>query len=377
MKSFVFTIVLLCLSLSFALAQQDAFLGIHSNSVSTKKAKKLNFEQPYGAYVTNVIGNTAAEKAGFQVFDYIYQVDDYVLDDHYDLHDILDNYQAGDRATVYYLRQGEKLSEEVVFGKKSEAKYRERERDEDPFLGIQQNHNKPSDVKGVSVDIVDNSTAKAMGLKDDDIITRINGYSMIDWHDVGAAIDDLEVGDPISVTYRRGNKTTTVTNPIQSLAATKGESNHGSSNYSYSYDSGRSNYETKQADEPAESIAKADMEDMEVEMEDMPEEDAERMKEELGVDMPIVQNLRIEQLNIFPNPSSGRFNLTFDLPNEGETNIRIFSGSGRLVYDYALGNFSGAFQDQLNLGDQPAGTYFVMIQQGTFSVSKKVIVSRN
>lgn len=372
MKSPVFTFVLFCLTFSFSVAQNDAFLGVHSNSVSPAKAKKLRFEQPYGAYITNVLGNTAAERAGLQPFDYLYRIDDYTFEDHVDLHDVLENYQSGDRATLYYIRNGAEERREVVFGRESEADERDRDDDEDPFLGIQQNHDRAS--RGVPVDIVKNSTAEAMGLEDGDVITEINGYLMVDWHDLRTAIDATEVGQPLTVTYRRGGKVTTVTQPVQSLAVTKVGANHGTYNYSYSYNMGDEHGPKASAAEP--DSERVDLSDMEVEMEDMPAEEAEQMEEALGIEMPVVQNLRIEQLNIFPNPSAGRFNLTFDLPDEGATAIRIFNASGRLVYSYDLGNFSGTFNDQIDLGDQPAGTYYVMIRQGAFSVSKKVVIAR-
>ena len=38
-----------------------AFLGVHSEEISKTKAQLLNFDNPYGAYITLVIQNTAAE----------------------------------------------------------------------------------------------------------------------------------------------------------------------------------------------------------------------------------------------------------------------------------------------------------------------------
>ncbi|MEL6923707.1 MAG: T9SS type A sorting domain-containing protein, partial [Bacteroidota bacterium] len=121
----------------------------------------------------------------------------------------------------------------------------------------------------------------------------------------------------------------------------------------------------------------APMPDMDVSMEDMPEEDAKEMKEELGIDMPVVQNLQIEELNIFPNPSQGLFNLKFNLPNNEFTIIRIFDGSGKLIYTRDLGNFDGDFNAQLDLTNNPAGTYYLMVQQGELSISKKVLIVRS
>ncbi|MEO1260297.1 MAG: PDZ domain-containing protein [Bacteroidota bacterium] len=380
MKLFTSTSLFLFFSFVFAFSQNHddfAFLGVHSNSISEKKAKKLNFPEENGAYITNVIDNTAAEKAGFQPFDYIYQVDENKFGSHQSMRSMMTRFNPGGQVKIYFMRDGQAMEKDVVLGKKSDAKDRHRSRSEDPFLGVENNHSSvPQNVNGVRVNIVENSTAEEMGLEDNDIITKINGYPMIDWHDVGTAIDALEVGDPIAVTYVRDNKITTVTNPVKSLAATKdGGINHGSWSYSYSYSYEHWNKHEKEEEEeiPEEIVF---TEDMEIEMEDMPLEDAEQMKEELGIDMPVIQNLRIEELAIFPNPTVSMFNLQFELPETGKTAIRVFNSSGQIIYTEDLNNFSGYYNGKIDLGGQPAGTYFVMIQQSEFSVSKKLIVTR-
>ena len=384
MKSFIFTLSLFIFSLSLAVGQNHsntAYLGIQSNTVSNKKAQKLGFEKPYGAYITKVIENTSADRAGLQPFDYIYQIGDYEFGAHTHLKNVLDNFQAGNATTLYYVRNGENLSQAVVLGNKSDSNNSKRDRDEDPFLGVEDNHdNLPSNVNGVRVNVVENSTAERMGLEDGDIITKIDRYPILDWHDLGAAIDAREVGDKITVSYLRGNKMTVFSSPIISLAETKGETHYKSPTYSYSYSYNTwSHHHSTPQKEDVEIQEDQEIEPMiamEIEMEDMPQEDAEMMKEELDIDMPVVQNLQIEQLNIFPNPTEGMFNLKFELLEEGATAIRIMDVSGRLIFTSDLGNFSGKYSGSFDLGNQPAGTYFVMIQQGRLSISKKVVVSR-
>ena len=78
---------------------------------------------------------------------------------------------------------------------------------------------------------------------------------------------------------------------------------------------------------------------------------------------------------MFPNPNDGVFNLQFDLPEKAETTIRIFSAAGRLLYQSNLGEFSGDFQDRIDISNNPIGTYFLQIMQGKKSLSKKVIVA--
>jgi PDZ domain-containing secreted protein len=372
MKNLILVISLIVFVSQLTVAQSHqgtAMFGIQSNPISKNKAKKLGLDQPYGAYITNIIGNTTAEKEGFQRFDYITKVDEYELKDDFHFSNIMKQYKVGDQATIYYTRNGKELKNRVTFGNSQDAQHRSKDSNEDPFLGIEANHSKnPSGVNGVSVDIVKNSTAEDLGLQDDDIITKIDDIPMIDWHDISAAIDNREVGELIKVAYYRDSQENTATLPIKSLATTKNNPQHNKNK--------TDNTPIALALNETPEVEKV-ISDMDIDMEDMPKEDAQKMEEELGIKMPTVQNLSIEQLNIFPNPTQGLFNLKFDLPEEGATAIRIFDNRGVLVFRNDLGNFSGNYSGSIDLGNQPAGTYYVMIKQENLSVSKKVIVSRN
>ncbi|MFK8008368.1 MAG: PDZ domain-containing protein [Saprospiraceae bacterium] len=367
MKKITSTIVLLCMSLVIIFAQHQnnrAYLGIHTNSISKKKAAKLDFENPNGSYVTSVIKNTAADKNGIQPFDYIYQIGNNEFSGHQHLTSVMRNYQSGDEAMVYFIRKGEKLSKKITFGKRGDGDQTKRTREEDPFLGIGQNHTHvPEDIVGVSVDIEKNSTASKMGMEDDDIIMEINDIKMVDWHDISPAIDMLEVGEEIKVKFMRADQVMVNKSPIQSLASTKDVNSHQNSN-------------DNSSNEEFVEVEEIEMEDMEVVMEDLQEEEAEQIKTEVGVEMPVVQNLSIERLNVFPNPSQGEFNLKFFLPNNAPTSIRIFNSNGQMIYSNDLGNFEGDFMERFDLTDSPAGTYYLMIQQNDLSITKKVIIVR-
>ena len=381
MKLFTITFSVLIFTCGLTFAQNHtnnkAYLGVYANAISEKKAKKLKFEQTTGSYITHVLENTAADRAGLKPFDFVYQIDEKTFGSHESLSQLLRNYQVGDQVPVYFIRDGKKQVRQVTLGTKSDPNTTRRSDSEDPFLGVSANHtDNPEGVDGVRVDIVENSTAEKMGLQDDDIIVRVNNYTVLDWHDLGAAIDVNEVGDKIKVAYIRGDKTTVAYAPIQSLAATKGTTTqHGSYSYSYSYGN---NSDTKAEKVPATEEAPVTPVEspMEIEMDEVPQADVDQMKEELGIVMPVVQNLQIERLKIFPNPTVGLFNLTFDLPNNGNTTIQIFNNLGKLVFQNELGQFSGSYQEQIDLGLQPAGVYYVMIQQEDYTITKKVIVKK-
>jgi len=328
------------------LSQQAAFLGIYSNHVSKKKAKVLGFENRYGRYVTNVIPKTAADKAGLKPFDYLTGFNDEPFTKEGNMTDRLHQLKAGEKIKINFVRKGKIRTRKVVLGAKGDGERRQRTREKDPFLGVSSSHEKlPKNISGVPVNVIECTTASAMGLMSSVVITAIDKIPMFDWHDLGAAIDNREVGDKIEVIFYRNGKIESVKRPILSLAASK-------------------KCEEEQEEE----------EDMEVDMENVTQTEAEGMKTEKGIDMPLVDNLEIERLNVFPNPTNGLFELRFNLPAQGNTSIRIFNVAGVEIYRNELGRFTGDFRDRIDIGDQIAGSYFIMIEQGKRSISKKLLL---
>ena len=355
-------LVLLCFNLSFLMAQDDAFLGVQYNHVSNEKAKKLGFENSNGAYLTGIFKNSTADKMGLQPLDYIYQVNGQALSKSNSFHDAFESIQPGDLIQVSFLRNGEAIQKSMPIGTRANTKRVHRSADADPFLGVSQDYSYPSSdpEDGVLVNVVECSTAEEMGIQEGDVVQKIDGYPTYDWHDLGAAIDNREVGDEIEVTFRRNGERFTASLPIKSYEETK---------------NGPCNNEIEKAEPVANAIdEEGEKTEIDMWMEDVTEAEAVEMKEKKGIDMPVVNDLQIERLNIFPNPSNGIFNLQFELPESGNTLIRLFSAQGRLIYQYELGVFSGPFQDRLDLSNNFKGIYFLEIRQNSNSITQKIII---
>ena len=124
------------------LSQQAAFLGIHSNQVSKKKAKVLGFDNHYGRYVTNVIPKTAADKAGLKPFDYLTGFNDEPFTKEDNLADRLHQLKAGEKIKINFVRNGKARTRKVSLSAKGDGERRQRSREEDPFLGISSSHEK-------------------------------------------------------------------------------------------------------------------------------------------------------------------------------------------------------------------------------------------
>ena len=118
----------------------DAVLGIRTNHVSKMKADFLDFDTPYGSYVTRVYENSAAEKLNLQVFDYIYQINDDKVSKDKSLSNLLNRYQPGDVVNVKYIRNGIESEGSVALSDEDDIERRHLTSEEDPFLGISPIH---------------------------------------------------------------------------------------------------------------------------------------------------------------------------------------------------------------------------------------------
>jgi len=344
-----------------------AFLGVFSSQLSKEKARKLGFDNAYGSYITRVIPQSAAEKHGIRPFDYIYGIDEYRVGEHQSLTHILTKYRSGETARLYFIRKGREMTQQVVFGARSDTSQPDRPRDkcEDPFLGVRNDYRTFSE-KGVSVTIVGNSTAEEMGMKNGDVITHINEYMIIDWADISVAVDNLEVGDPIEVIYLRNGQQLQSSRPIKSECETTLS------------DSQRIRLRT--TPEPDQHIIIKGEGDNKgviyIRLTEPTGRELSNLALESRMKLSMNNNLEVEELEIHTTKEDDGILLSFKIPEKGNTQVRIFSHGGRSIYNYELDSFSGAFKDELDIAKNGSGVYFLHIQQGKASLTKKIILQK-
>lgn len=85
--------------------------------------------------------------------------------------------------------------------------------------------------------------------------------------------------------------------------------------------------------------------------------------------------LPIEGPSFYPNPSKGMFRLEFFLPERGQTQIEIFDLQGRQVYSENLGNYQGAYKNDIDVSSLGRGTYLLNITQNNLRLAEKIIVN--
>jgi len=359
-----------------------AFLGIHSNEIDEEKAKKLGFETPYGSYISLVVKGAAAEKAGLQPFDYVYGVDDYRVSESKNLTDILKKYKADSNATVHFIRSGKKESVAVAFGLRSDTAGNE-EKDDDkcksPFLGVNETEGYEGDVEGVAVAPIKKSTAEELGMQRGDLITKINGVRILDWTDLSVAVDACKVGQDVTVNFLHNGKEMTATKPMKSYCDTNPYTEWGWNDGEIHIFSAGDEDTPKAREEPTGVMGRPealDLSKVKVAVEDLTQQEADDMKTRYNMDMVPSNELRVNDLGLFPNPDQGAFRLQFELPEQGATSIRVYNAAGRSIYDYDLGSYSGPFSDEVDISQNGPGAYFLEITQGTKRLTKKVVLQK-
>ncbi|MCI5082800.1 MAG: T9SS type A sorting domain-containing protein, partial [Saprospiraceae bacterium] len=209
-----------------------------------------------------------------------------------------------------------------------------------------------------------------------DIITQIDDFKVINWHDMDPAIDNRNVGDAIQVTFYRNGDLMTANRPIKSRAATHND---------HSRPEGPVVIEPE---EPSSEISEAILEDaleeeiLALELALQPQETTEAGGASINDESENVRSfeqiegaqLSFEELKVFPNPSTGIFDVQFDLPEEGRTAIRIYNPKGQAIYFNNLGNFSGVFSDRIDIANSMKGTYFLELSQDDKRLVRKLIL---
>ncbi len=80
-------------------------------------------------------------------------------------------------------------------------------------------------------------------------------------------------------------------------------------------------------------------------------------------------------VNLFPNPSSGNFNVITTFANSQNIEITVYNMLGQNVYSNKLNNVSQAVHE-VDLGNQSGGVYLVEVKNGSEKVVKRMVLNK-
>ena len=83
--------------------------------------------------------------------------------------------------------------------------------------------------------------------------------------------------------------------------------------------------------------------------------------------------LELDDLSFYPNPNDGQFNIAF-AGKAKPTRYRILNMSGQEVLSKELPQFSGNYEEEVDISNNEPGVYVLQIFQGNRALSKKIVI---
>ena len=96
-----------------------------------------------------------------------------------------------------------------------------------------------------------------------------------------------------------------------------------------------------------------------------------------SIDWSSIHESMLNQLNVYPNPSTGLINITFASKAKGEINIILYNLIGKVVFEQSLFEFFGEFSTKININKKNKSMYILEIKSGEQSIKRKLIVQNN
>ena len=179
---------------------EKAYLGVYYGDVNESLQKALGLKVSEGAYINDVVDNSAADQAGIKAGDVITKVGNNDIEDGAELASVLRTYQAGQEVTITVNRNGETLELDVILGKAEEVaketsesyfgiKVRNLRKDDYNELNLSEN------INGIVIDEVINQN-HIYGVKPGDVISQIavngkyhNIKNVEEWEKIASSIE--------------------------------------------------------------------------------------------------------------------------------------------------------------------------------------------
>lgn len=78
----------------------------------------------------------------------------------------------------------------------------------------------------------------------------------------------------------------------------------------------------------------------------------------------VQDNITVDRLDVFPNPTNGIINISFDVKENQDIEINVINALGKNVYNKSFNNQFGMVNEEINLSSFAEGVYFIGIIEG-------------
>ena len=91
----------------------------------------------------------------------------------------------------------------------------------------------------------------------------------------------------------------------------------------------------------------------------------------LGNDTP-----KSAEINIYPNPVSEQFNVTFDAEQNKQISLTILDSKGRVIEQRKLTSIGGNQQEKFDIRNMTSGQYLLKINTSLQEIVKNIVISQ-
>lgn len=159
--------------------------------------------------VLDVYRGSGAYQAGLRNNDVLYSINGKTIGKWSDVSAILANTKPGEKVKVVYAHLGKVQHAEVTLTTERESNC-SCNQCKKGFLGVKGTYDDDPVISGQCISVVANSGAQTAGIKDRDIITKLNETAIKDWEDIEDFMSETEPGQTVQVGISREGKALTI-----------------------------------------------------------------------------------------------------------------------------------------------------------------------
>ncbi|MGX9416951.1 DegQ family serine endoprotease [Vibrio sp. RC27] len=152
-------------------------LGVQGGEITSELAEAMGYESNKGAFVSQVVPDSAADEAGLEAGDIIVSINDKSINTFGELRAKVATLGAGKEVSLGVLRDGESLSFDITLGEQTDVKTEAKSLHEGLTGAELSNTNSNDTIQGVKVtSVAKGSSAESYQLKEGDIIVGVNRH---------------------------------------------------------------------------------------------------------------------------------------------------------------------------------------------------------
>jgi hypothetical protein len=82
----------------------------------------------------------------------------------------------------------------------------------------------------------------------------------------------------------------------------------------------------------------------------------------------------VENLAIYPNPTSGMLNIKFDAEKQGDIQVKLISVNGQVIFNKEISGVLGQYNYSFDISDQAKGIYLLSIVSDNEKIDRKIVL---